>query len=51
MANPDLTTCQLEYLKALRAAWDKSFSAKNLGEVSPETMAAIFGHLNQDDAR
>ena len=45
---PDLIDSKLEFLKALRAAKVKSFAARALGEVSPETLRAITEYLNND---
>jgi len=45
---PELIDSKLEFLKALRAAKVKSFAARALGEVSPETLRAITEFLNND---
>lgn len=45
---PDQIDSRLEFLKALRAAKVKSFAARALGEVSPETLRAITEFLNND---
>lgn len=45
---PELIDSKLEFLKALRAAKVKSFAARALGEVSPETLRAITQYLNND---
>lgn len=45
---PELIDSKLEFLKALRAAKVKSFAARALGEVSPETLRAITEYLNND---
>ncbi|NVM97752.1 hypothetical protein [Arthrobacter sp. SDTb3-6] len=47
---PELIDSKLEFLKALRAAKVKSFAARALGEVSPETLRAITQYLNRDIA-
>lgn len=46
----ELTASQRESVKALRAKQVKSFMAKTLGEVSPQTLAMIIGHLDQEAA-
>ncbi|WP_154604901.1 hypothetical protein [Arthrobacter sp. AQ5-05] len=45
---PEQIDSRLEFLKALRAAKVKSFAARLLGEVSPETLRAITEFLNND---
>jgi len=45
---PEQIDSRLEFLKALRAARVKSFAARALGEVSPETLRAITEFLNND---
>ncbi|PYI65726.1 hypothetical protein CVV68_16925 [Arthrobacter livingstonensis] len=45
---PELIDSRLEFLKALRAAKVKSFAARALGEVSPETLRVITEYLNKD---
>lgn len=45
---PELIDSKLEFLKALRAAKVKSFAARALGEVSPETLRVITEYLNND---
>lgn len=45
---PEQIDSRLEFLKALRAAKVKSFAARALGEVSPETLRAITEFLNND---
>ena len=47
---PALIDSRLEFLKALRAAKVKSFAARALGEVSPETLKVITEYLNKDIA-
>ena len=47
---PELTAAQLESVKSLRAERAKSFAAKTLGDVSPETLEATIDHLDQDVA-
>ena len=48
---PEVIDSKLEFLKALRAAKVKSFAARALGEVSPETLRAITEYLNNDIKR
>ncbi|MDB5243422.1 MAG: hypothetical protein JWP57_4047 [Spirosoma sp.] len=48
---PDRIESQLEFVKALRAARVKSFAVRTLGDVSPGTLRAISGYLNEDIAR
>lgn len=45
---PEVIDSRLEFLKALRAAKVKSFAARALGEVSPETLRVITKYLNDD---
>lgn len=45
---PEQIDSRLEFLKALRAAKVKTFAARLLGEVSPETLRAITEFLNND---
>ena len=42
---------QLEFVKSLRAARVKTFAARTLGDVSPETLRAITEYLNRDISR
>ena len=42
---------QLEFVRSLRAARVKSFAARTLGDVSPETLRAISEYLNKDIGR
>lgn len=39
---------QLEFVRSLRAARVKSFAARTLGDVSPETLRVITEYLNKD---
>ena len=48
---PERIDAQLEFVKSLRAARVKTFAARTLGDVSPETLRAITEYLNQDIAR
>lgn len=50
-ALPERIDSQLEFVKAVRAARVKSFAARTLGDVSPETLRAISEFLNQDIGR
>lgn len=45
---PKRIDSQLEFVKSLRAARVKSFAARTLGDVSPETLRAISEFLNKD---
>ena len=48
---PERIDSQLEFVKSLRAARVKSFAARTLGDVSPETLRAITEYLNKDISR
>lgn len=48
---PQRIDSQLEFVKSLRAARVKTFAARTLGDVSPETLRAITEYLNQDISR
>jgi hypothetical protein len=48
---PERIDAQLEFVKSLRAARVKTFAARTLGDVSPETLRAITEYLNRDIAR
>lgn len=48
---PKRIDSQLEFVKSLRAARVKSFAARTLGDVSPETLRAISEYLNKDIGR
>ena len=45
---PERIDSQLEFVKSLRAARVKTFAARTLGDVSPETLRAISEYLNKD---
>jgi hypothetical protein len=45
---PERIDSQLEFVKSLRAARVKTFAARTLGDVSPETLRAISDYLNKD---
>lgn len=47
---PERIDAQLEFVKSLRAARVKTFAARTLGDVSPETLRAITEYLNEDIA-
>ena len=47
-ALPERIDSQLEFVKSLRAARVKSFAARTLGDVSPETLRLISEYLNKD---
>ena len=44
----ELTASQLELVKAMRAERVKWFTAKTLGDVSPQTLDVTIDHLDQD---
>jgi hypothetical protein len=48
---PERIDTQLEFVKSLRAARVKTFAARTLGDVSPETLRAITEYLNKDISR
>lgn len=48
---PERIDSQLEFVKSLRAARVKSFAARTLGDVSPETLRVISEYLNKDISR
>ena len=48
---PQRIDSQLEFVKSLRAARVKTFAARTLGDVSPETLRAIIEYLNKDISR
>jgi hypothetical protein len=48
---PERIDSQLEFVKSLRAARVKTFAARTLGDVSPETLRAISEYLNKDISR
>ncbi len=48
---PERIDSQLEFVKSLRAARVKTFAARTLGDVSPETLRAITEYLNKDISR
>ena len=48
---PERIDSQLEFVKSLRAARVKTFAARTLGDVSPETLRAITEYLNRDISR
>lgn len=50
-ALPERIDSQLEFVKSLRAARVKTFAARTLGDVSPETLQAISEYLNKDIGR
>jgi hypothetical protein len=50
-ALPQRIDTQLEFVKSLRAARVKTFAARTLGDVSPETLQAISEYLNKDIGR
>ncbi|MCB5291335.1 hypothetical protein BJQ90_00759 [Arthrobacter sp. SO3] len=45
---PQRIDSQLEFVKSLRAARVKTFAARTLGDISPETLMAISEYLNKD---
>ena len=48
---PERIDSQLEFVKSLRAARVKTFAARTLGDVSPDTLRAITEYLNKDISR
>lgn len=48
---PERIDSQLAFVKSLRAARVKTFAARTLGDVSPETLRAITEYLNKDISR
>ncbi|MET3173815.1 UNVERIFIED_ORG: hypothetical protein ABIB52_001653 [Arthrobacter sp. UYCu721] len=48
---PERIDSQLDFVKSLRAARVKTFAARTLGDVSPETLRAITEYLNKDISR
>lgn len=48
IATPEIVGQQLEFVKALRATRVKSFAARTLGDVSPETLEAVIEYLDRD---
>jgi transcriptional regulator with XRE-family HTH domain len=48
---PERIDSQLEFVRSLRAARVKTFAARTLGDVSPETLRAITEYLNKDISR
>ncbi len=48
---PERIDSRLEFLRSLQAAKVKTFAARTLGEVSPETLRAITEYLNNDIQR
>lgn len=48
---PQRIDSQLEFVRSLRAARVKTFAARTLGDVSPETLRAITEYLNRDISR
>ncbi|MFF1880569.1 hypothetical protein ACFVVC_03755 [Pseudarthrobacter sp. NPDC058196] len=48
---PQRIDSQLEFVKSLRAARVKTFAARTLGDVSPDTLRAITEYLNRDISR
>lgn len=45
---PEKVDAQLDLVRALRRAEVKSFAARQLGDVSPETLAAITKFLDDE---
>ncbi|WP_312875943.1 helix-turn-helix domain-containing protein [Arthrobacter terrae] len=48
---PERIDSRLEFVRSLRAARVKTFAARALGDVSPETLKAITDYLNKDIKR
>lgn len=50
-ATPDAVTAQLDLVRAMRAARVRSYAARTLGDLSPETLGAITRFLDEETAR
>ncbi len=50
-AIPDAVTAQLDLVRAMRATRVRTFAARTLGDLSPETLGAITRFLDQEAAR
>jgi hypothetical protein len=48
---PDIVTAQLDLVRAMRAAKVRSYAARTLGDLSPETLGAITKYLDKEAAR
>jgi hypothetical protein len=48
---PDAVTAQLDLVRALRANKVRTFAARTLGDLSPETLGAITQFLDKEAAR
>lgn len=48
---PDDVTAQLDLVRAMRAARVRSYAARTLGDLSPETLGAITRFLDEEAAR
>lgn len=48
---PDAVTAQLDLVRALRAAKVRTFAARTLGDLSPETLGAITRFLDREADR
>ena len=48
---PEPITAQLDLVRAMRAAKVRSFAARTLGDLSPETLSAITTYLDKEAAR
>lgn len=48
---PEKVTAQLDLVRAMRAAKVRTFAARTLGDLSPETLGAITKYLDNEAAR
>lgn len=48
---PEHVTAQLDLVRAMRAARVRSFAARTLGDLSPETLGAITKYLDKEVSR
>jgi len=48
---PESVAAQLDLVRAMRAAKVRSYAARTLGDLSPETLGAIKTYLDQEVAR
>jgi hypothetical protein len=46
-----MVTAQLDLVRAMRAAKVRSYAARTLGDLSPETLGAITKFLDKEAAR
>lgn len=48
---PEIVTAQLDLVRAMRAAKVRTYAARTLGDLSPETLGAITKYLDEEAAR